>query len=679
VLVTDLGPISATVSFDSDEPVRGAVRYGLACAELIGTAGAGGQSLHTEIPLAGLNDSTIYFFAVEGENEAGNVAVEDNAGACYSFTTSDVPNYFTEQFTTNVDLDGMKLTFTPDGSGDFYSGCIEPIYWLPTDPAGGTAVSLTDDASVQATLAGGATVSLYGAAYSSFWIGSNGYVTFGSGDSTQAESFANHFATPRVAALFDDLNPASTGTVSWKQLADRVAVTWQNVPEVSTGGSNTFQIELFFDGTITISYLGITCRDAIAGLSDGLGLPPVFYPANLSSAGTCGPRPPAAFSTSVFAPTGTPITVTLAAVDDGLPEDPGALTYVIVELPAGGYLRDPAAGSIIAVPYALAGHGDQVLYVPAAGFEGSDGFRFLAQDGGFPPDGGDSNLATVIVTQRPPNLLHEVLLDDDPGWTTDGAWAFGVPAGGGSFNGDPTSGYTGSNVYGYNLNGDYTNFMSALSLTSTPFDLTDGMGTRIEFQRWLGIEDSFFDHAAVEISVDGTNWSTVWTHSGGEISESAWSLVSYDVSSVADGQPTVWFRWVMGTTDQSQTHPGWNIDDIRILKAGPSSGCETAPAEPFDLAVWADRTTLDWSPPADLGGAVAPVYDVVRSESPADFASSTICLEADDGADSWAIDPELPPAGGAFFYLVRAENPCGAGSWGQDSTGLERAGIDCVP
>ena len=213
--------------------------------------------------------------------------------------------------------------------------------------------------------------------------------------------------------------------------------------------------------------------------------------------------------------------------------------------------------------------------------------------------------------------------------------------------------------------------MPALSLTSTPFDLTAGTGTRLEFRRWLGIEDSFFDHAAVEISIDGTNWSTVWNHSGGEIGESAWSPVSYDVSSVADGQPAVWFRWVMGTTDQSQTHPGWNIDDIRILRAGPSSGCETAPAEPFDLAVWDDRATLDWSPPADLGGAVAPVYDVVRSESPADFTSSVICVEADDGANSWAMDPELPPAGGVYFYLVRAENPCGKGSWGQDSDGFE--------
>jgi len=672
-------PIAATVSFDADEPALGRVRYGLSCDALTWSASNPAYATQHTIDLESLTDSTTYFYAVEGEDQAGNVAVEDNAGACYTFSTPDVPDYFSEQFFFGFDLDGTKLTFSPDGSGEFYSSCIEPIWSLPTDPAGGISLTLTDNSSVQAVLGSAATVSLYGTVYGSFWIGSNGYVTFGSGDSTLAESYTNHFGLPRVSALFDDLNPALAGSVTWKQLADRAAVTWEGVPETGTGGSNTFQIELFFDGTITISHLGITANDAVVGLSEGLGVPAVFYPTNHSAAGSCGPRPPHAFDGSAVTSTGTPVAITLEAVDDGLPGDPAALNYVIADLPTGGYLRDPGAGSIIAVPYELTGQGDQVVFVPAAGHEAPDAFGFLVRDGGVAPDGGDSNVAAMTVTQRPPNLLHEELLDEDPGWTTEGLWAFGVPTGGGSFNGDPTSGYTGSNVYGYNLEGDYSSFMSPLSLTTPPFDLTEGSGTRIEFQRWLGIEDSFFDQAAVEISTDGTNWSTVWNHSGGQISDDAWSLVSYDVSAIADGQPTVWFRWVMGATDQSQTHPGWNIDDIRLFKAGPGSGCQAAPAEPSDLALWADRATLDWSPPADLGGAVAPVYDVLRSDSPTDFTSAPVCLEADDGADSWAIDPELPPAGSAYYYLVRAENACGAGSWGQDSDGLERVGVDCTP
>ena len=76
---------------------------------------------------------------------------------------------------------------------------------------------------------------------------------------------------PRISALFDDLNPSAGGTVSWKQLADRAAVTWENVPQYYDEGANTFQIELFFDGTITISYLGISDTEAITGLSEGEG------------------------------------------------------------------------------------------------------------------------------------------------------------------------------------------------------------------------------------------------------------------------------------------------------------------------------------------------------------------------------------------------------------------------
>jgi predicted outer membrane repeat protein len=47
--------------------------------------------------------------------------------------------------------------------------------------------------------------------------------------------------------------------------------------------------------------------------------------------------------------------------------------------------------------------------------------------------------------------------------------------------------------------------------------------------------------------------------------DSAWCLQSYDISSFADNQPTVFIRWGMGTTDVSWRFCGWNIDDIEIV------------------------------------------------------------------------------------------------------------------
>src|SRR5205085_664739 len=118
--------------------------------------------------------------------------------------------------------------------------------------------------------------------YSSFYVGSNGYITFSAGDTAFTESLANHFNQPRVSALFDDLIP-TTGQVTWKQFSDRIAVTWQGVPEYGTSDSNSFQIELFFDGRIRITCLALAATDGLIGLSQGLGVPAGFVESDFST------------------------------------------------------------------------------------------------------------------------------------------------------------------------------------------------------------------------------------------------------------------------------------------------------------------------------------------------------------------------------------------------------------
>jgi hypothetical protein len=153
-------------------------------------------------------------------------------------------------------------------------------------------------------------------------------------------------------------------------------------------------------------------------------------------------------------------------------------------------------------------------------------------------------------------------LDDDPGWSCEGQWAFGVPTGGGSHDGDPTGGHTGDNVYGYNLAGDYTNNMPERFLTVGPVDCTGATDVELHFWRWLGVEWPF-DHAHVAVSNDGGDWITVWA-SAATISDSSWTEMLLDISAVADDQPTVYVRWCMGTSDGSNTYPGWNIDDVEL-------------------------------------------------------------------------------------------------------------------
>ena len=195
-----------------------------------------------------------------------------------------VKDYFTELFDpsgTN-DVSNQSFLFTPNGSNSYYSVQRTPGTTFYTDPTGGTSLAMSDDTFVQVTPTGGVQVKLYGVNYASFYVGSNGYITFTSGDTTYDESFASHFNQPRISALMDDLLP-TTGQVTWKQTADRVAVTWQGVSEYGATNSNSFQMELFFDGHIRITCLGIAATDGLIGLSQGLGTPVDFVESDFST------------------------------------------------------------------------------------------------------------------------------------------------------------------------------------------------------------------------------------------------------------------------------------------------------------------------------------------------------------------------------------------------------------
>ncbi len=139
------------------------------------------------------------------------------------------------------------------------------------------------------TLSGTNTVAIYNRRTNVFFIGSNGYLTMNAGDTALSESFLAHFNLPRVSACFDDLNPSTGGTVSWKQTTNCVAVTFANVREFGTTATVSFQIEMFYDGRIRLTCLGIGITDGLAGLSAGQGVPAGFTESDLSSYGACAP------------------------------------------------------------------------------------------------------------------------------------------------------------------------------------------------------------------------------------------------------------------------------------------------------------------------------------------------------------------------------------------------------
>jgi hypothetical protein len=503
--VSGISGTEAVVLFDTDEPAMGDVRYGLSCANLTDTAQGKGRNTAHSIGLSGLTPTTDYYFAIDATDAAGNTASDDNGGACHTFRTAEIGDYFTEEFTGDNDIEGYAMLLTPNASPDHYAGCVETITALPTSPDGGTPLPLDDDAYATVTLSG-VSVSLYGVDYSTFYVGSNGYITFNAGSTDYTESLSEHFMLPRISACYDDFNPAAAGSVSWQQLEDRVAVTWYDVPEWNTLNHNTFQVEMFFDGRLRLSWLEMTAADGIAGISAGSGLPPDFVERDITAYAICAPidtlnvtpyddftasgplggpftpdhtmytltnssatqtldwqvtanqswvdvGPPTSGSlapngaatvevriadeatslpmgvydatvtfmnlvTSTEHPRGVKLTVegpcdappvatdvvasgttdamadvTLTATDCN--NDP--MTFIITDLPVSGRLVDPNGGDIVTAPYTLLNNGDGVGYIPPFGFVGTDTFHFKANDGGTPPTGGDSNVATVSV------------------------------------------------------------------------------------------------------------------------------------------------------------------------------------------------------------------------------------------------------------------------------------------
>ncbi|MDD4868358.1 MAG: M28 family peptidase, partial [Mycobacterium sp.] len=183
------------------------------------------------------------------------------------------------------------------------------------------------------------------------------------------------------------------------------------------------------------------------------------------------------------------------------------------------------------------------------------------------PHGAPASAYTTLAAYGT-NVVVQNTFDSNPGWTVGTGWAFGHPTGGGSYNLDPANGHTGTNVYGYNLAGDYTNGINPARYLTTPaFNCTGQQHVQLEFWRWLGVEsNSSYDEATVEASNNGTTWTVLWraTSTGAAVSDAAWVRQAFDVSALADNHATFYVRWGMGPTDSYVTYPGWNIDDFTL-------------------------------------------------------------------------------------------------------------------
>lgn len=202
------------------------------------------------------------------------------------FYQAPVVKGFYELFSNNgndsFDLAGVSITFTPDSSQSAgYTYAVNGQTTWPYAPGTGNVSTTTiesqfpnGDSSVPLTLTGPHTVSFYGQTYSSLFVGSNGYLTFGAGDNSWTASAQNHFDLPRISGHYYDWEPDDGGTVTVDELLTAggyvLVVTFENVPHYNNPNPPvSFQMAMSSNGTVRLYYHDINTLGGLVGISDG--------------------------------------------------------------------------------------------------------------------------------------------------------------------------------------------------------------------------------------------------------------------------------------------------------------------------------------------------------------------------------------------------------------------------
>jgi len=161
---------------------------------------------------------------------------------------------------------------------------------------------------------------------------------------------------------------------------------------------------------------------------------------------------------------------------------------------------------------------------------------------------------------------------DIAGWTLMNGWEQGAPTGQG---GDPGAAFAGTEVAGLNLEGTYS--PGTGSTLTGPVVSTEGFTkVRLQYRRWLGVEDAFFDQATIRInglaawqnfnSKQGDNSNTQHT-------DLEWRFHDIDITpGIMDNAVQVAFQL---KSDQGLEMAGWNVDELCVVGVTPSAanGC----------------------------------------------------------------------------------------------------------
>lgn len=385
-------------------------------------------------------------------------------------------------------------------------------------PAPGTPLPVGDDGNVQVFLP--FTFEICNVEFDSVFINANGNLTFGAPSGDFSESVADLIAgPPRIAGLWDDLNPNAGGTVSFDQTAGAFTVTWDGVPEFFSTGSNTFSITLNDAGNfIDLVYGDLSATDGLAGVTCGSAFTAGNETGIDLSAGTEGrSRWTLRRSAAVF------------ELFDG--SNPNDLAQSTVGFNPTVIYRDRfepndsfASARTISVPFNSSEIRRYTELSPTGG--DVDFFRFRARAG------------TTLIAEVAAGQLDSVLglfdsagnlvaADDDGGAGLLSRIVFPIPADGDyivAVSAFPDFGFTGAGGSG----GRYV------------LDLAAIRGTPIA----LGDDDSEEVAIGFTFPFQGTDWSSVWVNSNGNLTFGSGDTdFSESVAELLSDQPRIAALW----------------------------------------------------------------------------------------------------------------------------------------
>ena len=179
------------------------------------------------------------------------------------------------------DLRSLSVTFARSGVGTYDLRPSTRTFQSSV----GQKITIGDDESTSITLP--FAVPFYAGRYTQLFLNSDGNVTFVT-DDHGTERDVSRFLTgpPRIALLFDDLDPSAGGGVYRRIDTDAIILTWCDVPEFGKPNNRVnVQMRIGMDGNIDFIYGGtVDATSGVVGVSPGMT--GIFKPVDVSAAAT---------------------------------------------------------------------------------------------------------------------------------------------------------------------------------------------------------------------------------------------------------------------------------------------------------------------------------------------------------------------------------------------------------